>query len=225
MVAWRWQGVEKVRKACVHKWPQRFPLREILLLFTFLSLRPTLFSSNPQPLKTSRRPPLIMTRLSNPIAVAQTQGSALNPLVSDCFSRVKWLCPPCHSLGHQHLPPGCLELLSREPSCTPGLLADLIHVRLAGSGLLLVTQGDWSSVVQVRLLKFGQYKDPSNNPVINQNQSQTNIRAVSVFLDQCERDTALLPSPHFTVATQWQNVNFDSLICNRRSNLQHFNIP
>lgn len=61
-----------------------------------------LFSSNPRPLKTSRRPPLIMTRLSNPIAVAQTQGSALNPLVSDCFSRVKWLCPPCHSPGHRH---------------------------------------------------------------------------------------------------------------------------
>lgn len=51
-----------------------------------------------------------MTRLSNPIAVAQTQGSALNPLVSDCFSRVKWLCPPCHSPSHQNCHPGCLEL-------------------------------------------------------------------------------------------------------------------
>lgn len=57
-----------------------------------------------------------MTQLSNPIAVAQTQGSALNPLVSDCFSRVKWLCPPCHSPGYRHRRPGCLEPLRREPS-------------------------------------------------------------------------------------------------------------
>lgn len=48
-----------------------------------------------------------MTRLSNPIAVAQTQGSALNPLVSDCFSRVKCLCPPCHSPRHQQCHNGC----------------------------------------------------------------------------------------------------------------------
>lgn len=74
------------------------------------------FPSNPQPLKTSRRPPLIMTRLSNPIAVAQTQGSALNPKVSDCFSRVKWLCPPCRSPGHWHRG---LELLRWEPSHRP----------------------------------------------------------------------------------------------------------
>lgn len=94
-----------------------------------------LFSSNPQPLKTSRRPPLIMTRLSNPIAVAQTQGSALNPLVSDCFSRVKWLCPPCHSPSHQHHHPGCLELLRREPSRRPGLPTDLIHARWVGGWL------------------------------------------------------------------------------------------
>lgn len=74
--------------------------------------------SNPQPLKTSRRPPFIMTRLSNPIAAAQTQGSALNPLVSDCFSRVKWLCPPCHSPSHRRRRrrhPGCLERLRQEP--------------------------------------------------------------------------------------------------------------
>lgn len=92
--------------------------RELLLLFT-TSTSPC-FSSNPRPLKTSRRPPLIMTRLSNPIAVAQTQGSALNPLVSDCFFRVKWLCPPCHSRGHRRRRPGCLELPRREPSAGPG---------------------------------------------------------------------------------------------------------
>lgn len=74
-----------------------------------------LSSSNPWPLKTSRRPPLIMTRLSNPIGVAQTQGSALNPLESDCFSGVKWLCPPCHSPGHRHCYSGCLELPEWEP--------------------------------------------------------------------------------------------------------------
>lgn len=88
--------------------------------------------SNPQPLKTSRRPPFIMTRLSNPIAAAQTQGSALNPLVSDCFSRVKWLCPPCHSPSHRRRRhrrhPGCLELLRREPPLSLSLsLADLFH--------------------------------------------------------------------------------------------------
>lgn len=71
----------------------------VLLLFSVPSLRS---HSNPWPLKTSRQPPLIMTRLSNPIAVAQTQGSALKPLESDCFSRVKWLRPPCHSPGHRH---------------------------------------------------------------------------------------------------------------------------
>lgn len=51
---------------------------------------------NPWLLKTSRRPPLIMTRLSNPIAVAQTQGSALNALEFDCFFRIKCLCTRCH---------------------------------------------------------------------------------------------------------------------------------
>lgn len=86
------------------------------LLF-FPSLCPP---SNPRPLKTSRRPPHIMTQLSNPIAVAQTQGSALNPLESDCFSRVKWLRPPCHFLGHRHHCAGCLELLRLEPSHRPG---------------------------------------------------------------------------------------------------------
>ncbi|CAB1448242.1 unnamed protein product [Pleuronectes platessa] len=65
-------------------------------------LRLYVLPSNPRSLKTSRRPPLIMTRLSNPIAVAQTQGSALNPKVSDCFSRVKWLCPACRPPGHCH---------------------------------------------------------------------------------------------------------------------------
>lgn len=96
----------------------------------------TLFSSNPQSVKTSRRPPLIMTRLSNPIAVAQTQGSALNPLVSDCFSRVKWLCPPCHSPSHQSHHPSWLELLSRGPTRRPGLPIILKHAGWAGHGHL-----------------------------------------------------------------------------------------
>ena len=94
----------------------------------------TLFSSNPQSVKTSRRPPLIMTRLSNPIAVAQTQGSALNPLVSDCFSRVKWLFPPCHSPSHQGRHPGWLELLSRGPTRRSGLHINLKHAGWAGHG-------------------------------------------------------------------------------------------
>lgn len=112
--------VEEVRKAYIqsgNRGDSCCPLSSPHLLFS-VSTSP-LFSSNPCPLKTSRHPPLIMTRLSNPIAVAQTQGSALNPLVSDCFSRVKWLCPPCHSPGHRHRRPGCQELLRREPSHRP----------------------------------------------------------------------------------------------------------
>lgn len=77
-----------------------------------------------------------MTRLSNPIAVAQTQGSALNPLVSDCFSRVKWLCPPCHSPSRQSCHPGCSELLSRGPTRRPGLPINLKHAGRARHGHL-----------------------------------------------------------------------------------------
>lgn len=116
----------------------------------------TLFSSNPQSVKTSRRPPLIMTRLSNPIAVAQTQGSALNPLVSDCFSRVKWLCPPCHSPSHQSRHPGWLGLLSRGPTRRPGLPINLKHAGRAGHGHLgeVVSKlhhynNDWNNVITI----------------------------------------------------------------------------
>lgn len=118
---WRWQGAEKVRAARVQKkkkkWREGFP-RPVLPLLSFPSLR-TL--SNPRLLKTSRRPLLLMTRLSNPIAVAQTQSSALNPLESDCSSRVKWLRLRCHSLGRRrrHRRATCSELLEREPSHRP----------------------------------------------------------------------------------------------------------
>lgn len=87
-----------------------------------------LFSSNPRSLKTSRRPPLIMTRLSNPIAVAQTQGRALNPLVSDCSSRVKWLCPPCHSPSHCHLAPAAGSCRDESPHM--GLVNPLTQFKL-----------------------------------------------------------------------------------------------
>lgn len=122
--------------------------------------------SNPQPLKTSRRPPFIMTRLSNPIAAAQTQGSALNPLVSDCFSRVKWLCPPCHSPSHRRRRrrrhPGCLELLRREPP-PPLSLADLFRQQASNMHV-----GGWlagfQEVTEVGPTpKLVLYRDPSND--------------------------------------------------------------
>lgn len=114
---WRWQGAEKVRAAGIKKKKRRegFP-RPVLPLLSLTSLR-TL--SNPWLLKTSRRLLLLITRLSNPIAVAQTQSRALNPLESDCSSRVKWLRLHCHSLGRRHRPATCSELLKWEPSHRP----------------------------------------------------------------------------------------------------------
>lgn len=110
---WRWQEVENVRVAKVQKSEERHSPGLLSCSSSFHTL------SNPRPLKTSRRPLLLMTRLSNPIAVAQTQSSALNPLESDCSSRVKLLRLHCHSLGHRHCYTTCSELLKREPSQPP----------------------------------------------------------------------------------------------------------
>lgn len=105
-----WGGERALRPK---KGARVFPLTAVLL-FSSPSL---CFPSNPSSLKkTSRRPPHIMTQLSNPIAVAQTQGSALNPLESDCSSRVKWTCLHCLFPDHHHCYTSCSELLKQEPS-------------------------------------------------------------------------------------------------------------
>ena len=150
---WWWQRVEEVRKACVQS-SRRWDSHCLLSSSSLFRLYVALFYSNPRPLKTSRRPPLIMTRLSNPIAVAQTQGSALNPLVSDCFSRVKWLCPPCHSPGHRSSPPWLLGAAETR-ALTPGWVThSSIHTDLIHAMRREPTQKDTRVVISQRAAKI-----------------------------------------------------------------------